>query len=271
MLTSANKQLTAVFYIALVLLSGCRVQPDPQTLDFGSVLVGTTASAKTAHWVNHSEEDTAELHGLQIQGPYQITNAAAFGQQTLAPGASSQTISVTFSPTDVGSFPEEVRAFSTGVDADSLQLRGRGVWQLFSGAFVLANKPATTVGSFTFGSSPIQDNKPIDWGTRRLNGPAVESEFLLRNHSSVDILNSVSVSLVKGDQHFEIFFPADHTSMSIAPNGTREIKLRFTPRALGEWQDILLIMDSRNPANHAAIVLKARVATEIDLDEDEGH
>ena len=41
--------------------------------------------------------------------------------------------------------------------------------------------------------------------------------------------------------------------------GTRRIQVTFSPRALGEWTDVVEVTDAANPADRAGIVLKARV------------
>ncbi|MBI3009889.1 MAG: hypothetical protein HYY57_02770, partial [Candidatus Omnitrophica bacterium] len=215
---------------------------------------------------NRHDSDDAEVLGLQIQRPYTIANSAAFGSPTIGPGEASPSVQVQFAPTAAGAFPEEVRMFTRGVKAAALDLRGEGVWQLFMGTFILENVPTTTLGSFTLGSSPIQSNQPIDWGLRQLGWPATEAEFRVRN-SGAAVNGTASVRLLKGNQHFEITFPSTFAAMDIAQNGTRVIRVLFTPAELGDWQDVVEVIDTANTANRAGIVLKAKVVAV----EEDGH
>ena len=59
-------------------LAGCRLVPQPKMLNFGKTYVGVTTSPQSAKWINEHDSQAADLVGLQIQGPYNIVNAAAF-------------------------------------------------------------------------------------------------------------------------------------------------------------------------------------------------
>jgi hypothetical protein len=242
----------------MIVVAGCQLVPSPQPLDFGKVYVGTTSQTLTARWTNQHDQDDAAVLGLQMQGPYAILNGQAFTGLTVAPGQQTPAIQIQFSPTAVGSFPEEVRMAVQGPRAVTLNLRGEGVWQLFTGTLSLENGPVTILAGVPMGSTPLQPNQPIDWGTKVVGQSATEAEFLVRN-AGPDMTGTASVRLLKGDQHFVITFPSTFAAMDIASNGTRTIRVQFTPDTAGEWLDVVEVTDTANPANTAGIVLKAKV------------
>ncbi len=246
--------------VVSILLVGCTVSPDPANLNFGKVYVGMTKML-SARWVNRDQKKDAVLLGITTKVPYSASGTFA---GTLAPGQSTGPIDVTFAPTAPGSFSEEVRPAATGVAAILLQLNGEGVWAINEGNFLLENLPPSIIGSLDLSAYPIQPGQPIDWGTRRLGGPEVTSDFLVRNQAATDVNGTANASLLRGNQHFSITFPAAFTGMNIGPTspttlGTRRIQVTFKPEELGTFWDVVEITDTANPASRAGIVLKARV------------
>lgn len=253
-----------LFLIGAGLLAGCNLAPTPTTLDFGRVYVSVTAGPLTSHWVNNADQN-AELVVATTQPPYVIANGGVFANpQNIPPQGSSQSVQITFTPTEARSYPEEVRPVVLHVPAQYITLRGQGVWAKNEGSFVLENIPPNIVGSFDLSTYPIQPNQPIDWGNRQLGGPAVEADFQVKNNGTVDINGTGLVRLLHGNRHFRISFPSVLDNFNIAAPGggalgTREIRVEFDPKELGDWIDVIEVTDTANPANRAGIVLKARV------------
>lgn len=251
-----------VLLLSAGLLAGCNLAPTPPTLDFGDVYVSTSSGPMTGKWVNNADK-TAQLVIATTQPPYEIVNGGVFANpQDIPPQGSSQDVQVTFSPTEARSYPEEVRPVALGVPTNYIALRGRGIWAKNEGAFSLENKAPHIVGSLDFSSYPIQPNQPIDWGTRQLGGPEVEAQFQIKNTGPA-INGTATARLIHGNKHFTITFPQAHNNFNIGltggVGGTREIRVSFNPKELGDWMDVIEITDSANPANKAGIVLKARV------------
>ena len=246
----------------LALLAGCNLTPAPATLDFGTIYAGSTAGPLSAHWVNNGDKN-AQILAVSTKLPYAISNAGTFSNpQDIAPGASSQAVQITFSPTTTGIFPEEARPVVMGVRGQFVALTGQAVWAKNEGAFSLENRPPNIVGSLDFSSYPIQPNQPIDWGIKGLGAPATEAIFQVKNTGPA-INGTAQARLLNGHKHFEITFPQAHDNFNIGliggTGGTREIRVSFTPAELGDWMDVIEITDSANPANRAGITLKARV------------
>ena len=253
-----------ILLLGVFLLAGCNLTPTPAALDFGTIYAGTTAGPLSAHWVNNADKN-AQILAVSTKLPYAISNAATFSNpQDIAPGASSQIVQITFSPTAAGTFPEEARPVVMGVRGQYVALTGRAVWAKNEGSFVLQNNPPHIVGSFDFSTYPIQPNQPIDWGTKPLGAPATEAMFQVKNTGTVDVNGTGLVRLLHGDRHFRITFPSVLDNFNIAAPvngalGTREIRVEFNPSEIGEWMDVVEVTDTANPANRAGIVLKAKI------------
>ena len=246
-------------------LAGCNLAPVPPTLDFGNVYVGETAGPLSGHWTNNANKN-AQLILANTQLPYAIVNSGVFANaQDIPPKGSSQDVQVSFTPAEARAYPEEVRPVVLGgVPAQYIALQGRGVWAKNQGTFVLENKPPNVIGSLDFSTYPIQPNQPIDWGNRQLGGSATEAQFQVKNSGTVDVNGTGLVRLLHGDRHFRISFPSALNNFNIAAPvngalGTREIRVEFDPKELGDWMDVIEVTDTANPANRAGIVLKARV------------
>jgi hypothetical protein len=150
---------------------------------------------------------------------------------------------------------------SQPVIARPLKVKGAGVWQKSEGDFVLENLPPP--GIAMHGSAPITPNAPIDLGTRRRGGPAVNVEVQVRSRTAVN--GSAAAKMINGRQHFAITFPQNHDAFNIgtigppSSGGAREIRVRFTPAEIGQWSDVLEVTDASDPRNRAGIVFKAKV------------
>ena len=246
----------------VVLLVGCTLDPNPAEVNFGEVLVGDMALGSAA-FVNHNNKVNADVGGYSVNAPFAVTGTA----QVINSGATGSPVSATFAPTTGGAFEDEVRPGIVNlmqIRPTPLKLKGMGVWAKNEGAFVLGNQPPNIVGSLDFSTAPIQPNQPIDWGTRRLGGPAIVADFEIRNTGAVAINGTANVRLIRNDQHFTLTFPSVLTGMNIAvvgPSalGTRHLQVTFTPDTLGNWSDIVEVSDTANPANRARIWLKAKV------------
>lgn len=241
--------------LAAVLLAGCHLVPDgTPPLDFGKVYVNTPATG-TVRFRNTHRTKGADVAGYSADAPFAVT-AGTPGM--IASGASGAPVTVTFLPTAAGVFNGEVRpglVNAMEVQVTAYDLRGEGVYAKNEGTFSLENRPLTSAGSFTFGSAPIQPGRPIDWGTKRLGGPATEAHFRVRNAGTH--VNQATMRMRRGDQHFSVVSP--NSPFDVFPNTTRNITVQFTPAALGEFWDIVEVWDATAPQNRAGIYLKAKV------------
>ncbi len=70
---------------------------------------------------------------------------------------------------------------------------------------------------------------------------------------------TASARLLRGGQNFEITLPQAHNPFNINAAGLREMHVTFTPRAVGEYWDVVEITDTANPANKTGILLKGKV------------
>jgi len=255
---------------SLLILSGCRFEPETgQPIHFGEVYVGMASEVRTARWINNGEEDVI-LDTAITRPPFSIANPVAFASSaTIASqGGTSATVQMTFTPTEAGAVNGRIRPVTSDgstVQKVPIQMNGTGVWAKSAGSFVLENRPPQPIGStLVTGSTPIQPNQPIDFGTMHIGDTPREAEFRVAN-SGGEVQHTAHLQLLKGSEGFAITIPTfELHRLHIPENGSpfgghRNITVTFTPTQEGDFLDVVQVTDSANPASLAGIVLKARV------------
>ncbi|HYO55273.1 choice-of-anchor D domain-containing protein [Archangium sp.] len=197
-----------------VFLAGQGVMPvevKPGVLDFGEQRVGTTSSAQRVT-VSNNGSGSLVITGISTtSGPF----AASFPPVpfTLAPGA-SQDISVTFSPTIVGTFSGTL-TLTTDAPASpsvSIPIAGKGV------------KPDLDI-------SPTR----LAFGASNVGVSAAHQEVRFYNPSDTELrISSVSFSGTAA-LDFRVASPGSFP-VTVSPGVTVTLPLRFTPRAVGSRQ-----------------------------------
>ena len=186
-------------------LTGTGLAPvgfSPDKLDFGTVAVGSTATAQNVTLTNNQGAALA-IQSISASGDYSQSNNCP---TSLAAGATC-TLSVSFQPTVKGKL-----AGAISVDTDApLAAQPVGLTGVGSG---------TTIGSVSF--TPAS----LDFGAREASTTSPGQTVILKNTSSSSSLTVTSVAASAGYGTTDTC--AGHV---IAPNGTCTITATFQPTA----------------------------------------
>jgi hypothetical protein len=205
-------------------LYGCQNGPRPAhlaavpaSLDFGTVLIGTTASrAPGPSWKNDGEKST-RVSALELSG----TEAASFGSDPrtlmsrVRPNEVTQAVrSVTFSPLKRGIQSADLTPLVSDGTADPVTLRGSGQYVFRDGDFAVLEPPAGIP----------DDAKPLNCG-RVLYGASSTCSFDVRNDGNAAV--NVTITLGPAGGAFAVASPA--SPVAVAAGAQRTITITFAP------------------------------------------
>ena len=228
-------------------MAGCNLTPSTARLNFGTIYVGQTVD-RTVNWTNGSQQ-AVEVRGFATTGrTYAVTNPTSFTATQIQPNASTVNVTITFAPTDDGTFPgDTVPIVPFPASATGVQLTGVAVWQKLNG------------NGFGVGGGDYRQNQPLDFGTLT-PGQVVTKDFRLGNTSATAL--TLGGRLLIGNQGFAITAPAGGTvnlpAGALANPQRVRVTVTFTaPQAAGDYLDIA---EFTGTAGYKfGIVLKAKV------------
>jgi hypothetical protein len=210
--------LTGVLY-------GCQNGPRPAHLaavpasyDFGTVLVGTTASRSPGpSWKNDGEKST-RITALELSGP----EAASFGSDprtTMARVRPNETTAavrtVTFAPVKRGIQSAQRTPLVTDGTADGVALKGSGQYVFRDGDFAVLEPPAGVP----------DDDKPLNCGRTQYTTSRTCS-FDIRNDATAAVNATITLSPAGGA--FAVTSPAT-SPVALAAGAQTTITITFTP------------------------------------------
>lgn len=221
-------------------LAGCVVlSPTPATHNFGSVLVGTTATSPPVTWTNNSAR-AVTVDGLVTtpSPPFARVAAGPFTSVSVPVGGATPPSSFTFSPTAVGAATGDATPQSTGIvlpdTAQQVVLSGTGVVQLTAGALAIAGGNLTAGQILDFGRVIVP------------GGPAVTRTFNVTNNGAASL--TLNGGFTVGGQGFRITSPT--LPITIQPGTTQAVSISFAPSQIGVALDAVVFSDSTG-ANQA--------------------
>ncbi|WP_158502367.1 choice-of-anchor D domain-containing protein [Vitiosangium sp. GDMCC 1.1324] len=189
----------------VVSLSGTGVQPgmsvSPSSVDFGNVRVGTASAARSVT-VSNTGSDTLTLSGASASGPFSISGLSL--PATVAPGA-SLSFDVTFASTATGAASGSLSLTSDAPGSPfSLTLSGKGV-----ASFIAANPNPLSFGAISLGQSDV-------------------ATLTLSNTGDAPL--TLSALGFTGEQAEDFSLEGAPTlPLAVAPGGSQELRVRFTP------------------------------------------
>jgi len=194
----------------------------PQKLAFADQAAGTTSSPQTLALINSGSE-ALSISSIAASGDFAQSNTCGV---SLAPGGTSCTISVTFSPQATG---DETGALTITDDAAGspqvVPLTGKGV----------TPAPAVTLSptSLTFADRTV--------------GTSSDPQTVTVTNSGSATLTISSVA-VTGD----FTYTNDCTNASLAPGASCTISVIFTPTSSGTLSGTLTVTDNASPTTQSA-------------------
>lgn len=207
----------------LMVIYGCQKAPKPAHLaatpasqDFGTVLIGTTASKPGGSWKNDGEKST-RISALELGG----ADAASFGSDPrtlmarVRPNETTPALrSVTFSPVKRGVHSATLTPLVNEGTADGMALTGAGQYVFRDGDFAVLE-----------GTTGVPDDeKPLNCGRIPYTN-SNPCSFDIRNDSSAAVTATITVSPAGGA--FAVTTPA--SPVTIAKGATQKITITFTP------------------------------------------
>jgi len=211
--------------VLATILYGCQNGPRPAHLaaspasyDFGTVLVGTTASRSPGpSWKNDGEK-SSRISALELSG----SEAASFGSDPrttmgrVRPGETTQAVgSVTFAPLKRGVQSAQLTPLVNDGSADGVALRGAGQYVFRDGDFAVIEPPAGIP----------DDDKPLNCGRVQYTVSRICS-FDIRNDGNAAVNATITLSPSGGA--FAVTNPAT-SPIAVAAGAQRVITITFTP------------------------------------------
>jgi hypothetical protein len=215
-----------------LLLAGCGagLKASQNTVNFGEVWIGTTATASPVTWTNTTKE-TLNVLGVLIfdQTPINDFHGGPdpFPATDLKPGDSTPNIFFTFSPTRVANYSGTAVAllpYGAPGGVEWIMLSGRGIAQKAEGALGMNGGPPS---HFTPG-------QPLDFGKVVVpGGSPVKRRFRLLNIGPKPI--QVTSSWEVGGQGFSVAEPQG--TFTVPARSRVWVTLEFKPPSVGEFND----------------------------------
>lgn len=208
----------------------------PSSLTFADTVQGTTAAAQT---VTVKNTGTVALSGtISITG----TNAADFAETntcgTSLAGGASCTVSVTFTPTAVGSFTASLSGTAGNVTYPAVSLSGNGI---SGAAATLAPSASQDMGTVAYGAHASQAVTLSNGGTGSLSITSIN----LSGTAAADFTQTNTCG----------------TTLAAGTNCT--ITVVFTPSALGERDATLTLTDDATAGTTQTLDFKGTGAAGI--------
>jgi hypothetical protein len=208
--------------LALIALTACgpQLDPNPQTLDFKQVYVGTMAG-QNGTWRN-SGNANATITGpvLTIAG----ANAAQFAGGIPAPppiivakgAALAPPAGFGFTPNAVGMFTATAAPAVAEANAtvNAMTLQGEGIAQY-------------AVGDLTVGGQMIRVGQPVNFGRVRVGAVSPVVTFDLVNPIGAQNITVTGFKFAAGTQGFAVTGPA--VPFVVPRGGRTQVKMTFTP------------------------------------------
>jgi hypothetical protein len=212
----------ATLPLALIALTACgpQLDPNPQTLDFKQVYVGTMAG-QNGTWRN-SGNANATITGpvLTIAG----ANAAQFAGGIPAPppiivakgAALAPSAGFGFTPNAVGMFTATAAPAVAEANAtvNAMTLQGEGIAQY-------------AVGDLTVGGQMIRVGQPVNFGRVRVGAVSPVVTFDLVNPIGAQNITVTGFKFAAGTQGFAVTGPA--VPFVVPRGGRTQVKMTFTP------------------------------------------
>jgi hypothetical protein len=202
------------------------IEVSPLSHNYGGVSVG--ASGVGRFTVTNLGGANLQVTGTSLTGPNanQFAITAGGGSFTLATGA-SRNIDVSFSPTSAGDKNAALQLVSNDQDEGTLDL-------LLNGSGTTAPEINVTPSSHSYGAQQL--------------GSEVTQTFTIANTGSSDLV--VQPPTLTGPDAGSFDFPNGATNLTIAPQVSGSIQVRFRPTTEGSKSAILTIPnnDSDEPA-----------------------
>jgi hypothetical protein len=211
--------------LALAALAACgpQLDPNPQTLDFKQVYVGTMAG-QNGTWRNSGNANATIANSvLTIAG----ANAAQFAGGIPAPppiivakgAALAPPAGFGFTPNAVGPFTATATPTVAEANAtvNAMTLQGEGIMQLNRGSLVLGGQPLTV-------------GQPVNFGRVRVGAaPSIVTLNLQNTFMPAGAVRITKVQFQMNNQGFTYVGPP--TPFNIPANGTVAVRLQFAPPA----------------------------------------
>jgi hypothetical protein len=216
-----------------------RVEPAPPFLDFGKVLVGTTAR-RTAAWTNRSDR-TVRFGSFAADGPPFGADAAGFAPVELPPGATVQDLVFTFTPEGPGTSAgrgRPVRRGWAGPRVEKIDLLGEGAFVVSAGRFAVRAAAADAA---------------LDFGDVAAGGTATR-ELVITNGGPAD--RPAQASLAEPGGIFALRGLPD--PLVLPRGGSVRVTIAFTPAGRAPYEGFLLVVDPGSPGQYAMIAIRGR-------------
>jgi trimeric autotransporter adhesin len=212
-------------------LTGTGVSPvsvTPSTYNLGSLVVGTSTTAKTIMVLNYQFAPLT-IASINVTGDFSTTTTCPLSPSTLAARASC-TISVTFTPTAAGTRTGTVTvAHNASNSPQTVQLTGAGIADV-----------ALTSASFTFASEAVGDSS------------AAKVITLKNNLTTALTITGISMS-----GPFSETSTCPLSPSTLAAGATCAISVVFTPKAAGAASGVLSVADNAAGSPHTVTLTGA--------------
>lgn len=207
----------------------------PYLMNFGNVIIGSPSAPQTMTFTNNGTADL-NVTGISSSNPRYTLTPSVPPALLLAPGA-SQTLSVTFTPSALGTAAATISIASNDADTPTVTVNATG-----SGIAAPAPNIAVAPLSVDFGN--------VIFG----NQPAPQS-LTITNSGTADL----TVSAVAIDNPDFAASPAVPPGINLTPGASRTLSLTFVPSALGTGSANLTISsnDPDTPVRTVTLVGEA--------------
>lgn len=236
------KGLSGLF-VCVVASSCASLTPNAKSLNYGSVLVGNTATNNMT-WTNTSK-NTVNFLGFNPPGsPFAQTAPTPVTGGNIVSGGTTPTATYTFTPTATGTFTDTATPLLGGGDfSDPVTLTGTGVGHTITGqGFGIAGGNFRTTQVLDFGTIPV--------------GQVSVLRFNLLN-GSANPLSLTGVALKGGP--FAVTAPAQPFVIPAAPGPlqpkTQEVRISFAPQVAGRFLDHIRLTDPARPGYVLIVVV----------------
>lgn len=232
--------LFACVKVAILTAFGCSpsLRATDDTLDFGDTFVGTPVTRSVA-WTNESGTD-AQIREVEVgsDGRVFAVDASDLREDPeVSENERSRDVSVRFNPDEVGIYESELVADVRRGKAETVRLRGRGVYALTNDAVSLSGEG-------------LRWDRPLDHGSVPVDGGEAVRRLTVTNRTNNTVL--VKPSFSRGGHGFSIRNGID--AVRLEPGEDAELVTVFRPKATGTASDTLLLTVDDTDARGGVVV-----------------